>query len=455
MEPPRATWDTDAVRAARRSGHLGAIVRSVRRANSLTLAELADRCGYSISALSRMERGEQPLTDLRVLRVLANALRIPPRILGLADTPARSVQVRQPAARVGGTLAPDEETDPMRRRTLLAGLTGLAGSAMLGTPVPRPTDPVRALESFLLGTPVVDGIPVALPYLRQDVATARAVFQQGHYADVATRLPNLLSTAMATRAGGRSTDEVAAASGQLADLYTLASDLMVKLSNDQLAWTAADRAMQAAHNSDDVLTQATAQRAWAIVLRRAGRPETAQRLVIDAAAALQTDLNGGPEYLSVYGSLLSTAAYTAAVDGDRDTAHTLIREAVDAAGRLGADGNHRFTAFGPAGVGLYRISIARVLGDSGVAIEAARRINPAGIPVAERRARYWSDVARSFYQWGKHGQCYRALLAAEQNSPDEVRYRKPIQEITSNLLRHPSAQSLPGLLDFAHRTGAV
>jgi hypothetical protein len=229
---------------------------------------------------------------------------------------------------------------------------------------------------------------------------------------------------------------------------------MVKLGHDHLAWTTADRALQAAYSSGDILTQAAARRALGIVLRRAGRAETAQRLVVDTAAALQPELRHGPEYLSVYGSLLSTAAYTAAVDGDRNTARTLIGEAVDAADRLGVDGNHRFTAFGPTGVGLYRISIARVLGDSGAAIEAARQINPATIPLVERQARYWSDVARSFYQWGKHEQCYRALLAAERASPDEVRYRKPIQQITVSLLQHPTAHKLPGLRAFAIRTGA-
>lgn len=76
-----------------------------------------------------MERGKQPLRDVRVLRCLAGALRIPPLLLGLADTPLRSVRAPRPVVRVGFTLAPDEESDPMRRRTLLAGLTSLAGTA--------------------------------------------------------------------------------------------------------------------------------------------------------------------------------------------------------------------------------------------------------------------------------------------------------------------------------------
>jgi hypothetical protein len=141
------------------------------------------------------------------------------------------------------------------------------------------------------------------------------------------------------------------------------------------------------------------------------------------------------------------------VDGDRDTAHTLISEAVDAAGRLGVDSNHRFTAFGPSAVGVYRINIARVLGDYGTAIDAARQINPTAIPLAEQRARYWANTARALHAWGKPEQCYRALLAAEHAAPDEVRYRKPIQQITTSLLQHPTANRLPGLRSFARRTG--
>ena len=87
--------------------------------------------------------------------------------------------------------------------------------------------------------------------------------------------------------------------------------------------------------------------------------------------------------------------------------------------------------------------------------EAARRIDPTAIPLAERRARYWSDVARSFAQWGRHEQCYRALLAAERAAPDEVRYRKPVHEITTSLLRHPTAHTMPGLRAFASRVGTL
>lgn len=46
-------------------------------------------------------------------------------------------------------------------------------------------------------------------------------------------------------------------------------------SRDPAAWITADRAVQAAHDSGDVLTEAAARRVWAIVLRRAGHTGTA------------------------------------------------------------------------------------------------------------------------------------------------------------------------------------
>ncbi|TDP96448.1 helix-turn-helix protein [Labedaea rhizosphaerae] len=455
MRPNPAIWHSDAVLAAVNSGDAGAIIRAVRLAKHQTLADLAALCGYSVSTLSRLERGKQPLRDVAVLRSLVDALDIPPSLLGLADTPPRSVHSSRPAAMVTVILPRDEEIDPMRRRTLLAGLTGLAGSAVCGI---RPasaspiTDPIRALEHALL-TPPASGIPTGLAQLHEQLAATREVFQQGRYTDVATSLLRLLPTAHATRHEVSGDEAIVAADRHLSDLYTLTAELMVKIGNDPLAWTTADRAMQAAHATDDILTHASASRTWAIVLRRAGRADTAQNLVVDTAAMLQPHLHRGPEHLSVYGSLLSTAAYTAAVDGHREDAHTLIGEAVQAANRLGVDANHRFTAFGPTGVDLYRISIARVLGDSGTAVETARGIDPRAIHQVERLARYWSDVARSFYQWDKPEQCYRALLRAEHASPDEVRYRKPIQHITMSLLRQPTAKSMPGIQAFARRNG--
>ncbi|MGB3437318.1 MAG: helix-turn-helix transcriptional regulator [Actinophytocola sp.] len=455
MDPTSGIWRTEAVSAAVASGDLGAIVRALRVANHLTLAQLAQLCDYSTATLSRMERGKQPLTNVRVLRLLAEALQIPPQVLGLVDTPPPAGQRRRSTARVSVIQMPDEESDPMRRRALLAGLTGLAGTSILGVPFAlstRPSDPVRALEDALLAPLTGAGVPVDPQRLRQAVAHVRATFYAGRYAEAAVQLLDLLPIAAATHATSVAHGQ-AAVKGQLAELHIITSELMIKVSNDPLAWTTADRATQAAQDSGDTLTQAAAARQWAIVLRRAGHASTAQRLVLDTAAGMQPDLRRGPDFFAAYGSLLSTAAYTAAVDGDRHTAHALIGEAADAARQVGTDPATRFAAFDTNGVGVYRISIARVLGDYGTAIDAARHVDPNTIPLAEQRARYWSNIARSFHEWGKPEKCYRALLAAEHAAPDEVRYRAPIQQITASLLHHPTPQALPGLHAFARRIG--
>jgi transcriptional regulator with XRE-family HTH domain len=63
---------------------LGAVVRRIRAARGMTLAELGKLTGYSAGQVSRFERGIAPLTDIAVLGRFASALEIAPQALGLA-----------------------------------------------------------------------------------------------------------------------------------------------------------------------------------------------------------------------------------------------------------------------------------------------------------------------------------------------------------------------------------
>ena len=116
------------------------------------------------------------------------------------------------------------------------------------------------------------------------------------------------------------------ASTLLADAYITAASFMVKLNDDPLAWTTADRALQAAEAGDDPLTLAEARRAVATVLRRTGRPAQARDLLLSAASAIEPGHRPTPGQLSMYGTLLEVAAYTAAVDGNRHAAAEYIAE---------------------------------------------------------------------------------------------------------------------------------
>lgn len=440
----------------------GAIVRSARQAKGLTLAELGRRTGYSASQISRYERGIASLTDTDVLRRFAAALDLPPQLFGLLPDTGRPRPRHQTLINTntvtGHASAPtvvcqprgEDGDDPVRRRELLAGAAGLAVGALSASGAARNSDPASRLDGLLYGHGTRDVEPVPLAALRAATDQARGLFQAARYDRLSAGLPRLIATATATRhhAEGRVRQ---AADVLLADAYIVASNFMVKLNDDHLAWATADRAVQAADASGEPLILADARRSVATVMRRTGRRDRARALLIDAADDLAPGREATPEHLSMYGTLLQVAAYTAAVDGDRTEADELISAARAAAMRLGRDANHGHTAFGPTNVTLYQVSIAQVLGDNGAAIAHARALNPAVIPTAERRGRYWIDVARAWHQWGKPEACYRSLLAAERAAPAEVRYRPPVRRMTRELLRTDRRGALPGLRAFATR----
>jgi transcriptional regulator with XRE-family HTH domain len=445
----------------------GAIVRITRQARGLTLAQLGGLTGYSASQVSRYERGITPLIDTTVLRRFADALALPAQTFGLlpdgADRAVRHEIPIKPNVVTGRVCAPsvanepqwEDGEDPVRRRELLAGAAGLAAGGAFGLPgAARASrlDPAGGLEAVLYGRGSGAVRPASLTVLRGATERARGLFQAARYTQLSAELPELIASVSAAReradAGAR-----VSADALLAEAYIVASGFMVKLNDDQLAWATADRAAQAADAAGDPLLLADARRGVATVLRRTGRADRARTLLVDAADAIRPGRRVTAEQLSVYGNLLQVAAYTAAVDGDRGEARDLIDAAGAAAARLGHDANHRHTAFGPANVALYQVSIAQVLGDNGTAIAHARSLNTASIPTAERRGRYWIDVARAWHQWGRHEQCYQALCAAERAAPAEVRYRPPVRRMTEDLLRTDRRGALHGLRAFAARIG--
>jgi hypothetical protein len=354
----------------------------------------------------------------------------------------------------GGTLLATVVTglpldgDDVRRRDMIASTAALAGAAALGRAPEAAAAP--GLEDVLYGR--AHAAPVPAVTLRAAIKAARGDFRDARYDRVPAAIPKIIATAQATSqdagAGQR-----AEASGLLADAYLLAADFAVKINDDPLSWTTADRALQAAQASGDPLLLADARRAVAVAMRRARHPARAVDLLLHACRDIAPDANAGPDQLATYGNLLTVAAYTAATAGNRHAATEYITEAATAAQRLGTTISSRQPAFGPAGLALYQVSIAQVLGDNGTAIDHARSIRPDDIPTPERKGRYWVDVARAWHQWGKPGACYQALLAAERVAPAEVRYRPPVHRITEDLLSRNSRNSLPGLRAFAHRVG--
>jgi len=161
----------------------------------------------------------------------------------------------------------------------------------------------------------------------------------------------------------------------------LAAIMLLKQGDPNLAWVAADRGMLQAERSGNLLTIAGGARILAYAALDARPHATARDLCVRAATRLEPGLRTGPpEYLSAYGALLLKAAIASAKQGDRSATQELLDEAGAAGQRLGCDGNHLWTAFGPTNVAVHRVSAALELGDGGTAVEFAKAVRPPSSP---------------------------------------------------------------------------
>lgn len=387
------------------AGNIGALLRTARTAAGLNLQDAARLVGCSPSTLSR------------------------PHLLGLAASPPPPAPGR---AMVAGNLY-NSGGDGMRRRELLAG------SLAAALPHPPTLSTTATLVDVLFGRATAAPLPVR--QLAAQVGAAWADFRACRFTQLSRRLPNLIASADA----GQTPTLTAQA-------YTVATRLLTKLHDDGLACVTADRAVRAGRASNDTVAKAHATLAAAVILRRTGHPDRAQALMVDSAEQLRDDTGlTSTQQLVMYGRLLASAAYTAAVRDQRDEAWALLADAdhVATSARAGPEVDDG----GRVDLAVYKVSVARVLGDYGTAVHHASLINPTHIGSPERRARFWEDTALAMHGRGRPEAAFRALLAAEQAAPQEVRYRPWAQDLVRALLGRTRPPA--GLRDFAARVGAT
>jgi transcriptional regulator with XRE-family HTH domain len=411
---------------------IGIVVRTARVARGWTQLQLAQRLHCSASTVSRLETGARQTVDVPTLWRLADALQISPAALGItatvADEPGAEDDVRR--RQLLGNLAVTAATAALQGRTVAAGnaqpavsMVARTRDAMLGIGTVGPLLPPRRLRTTL-----VDAI--------NDYDACR-------YEQLADALPQLIRSGHAV---GGSADQV------LAETYNLVARLMVKLADEQLGWVAADRARALAARCGASLAEAEAVRNLAVLARRAGWHSQAVEIAIGAAEG-DTLRGNDPALGAERGLLLMSAAYTAAHAGDRAG----MRELTAQAGAIAAELGGRMLlrdhggGFGPAAVQLHLISAEYTAGDPAAAIAAARRISPRALPTTERRARYFTDVARAYGMWGRRSECVAALLVATRAAPEETLARPAIRDLVSRLLA--SGRTSPELRRLALRYG--
>jgi transcriptional regulator with XRE-family HTH domain len=464
MDALHPFWSSPEVLRAAADGQYGVLVRAVREAQDWTLAQVAAQCHLSVSTLSRMETGQRKLIDVRYLRTLSDVLAIPPHLLGLSATVTGAAEAHNRArpVTVGATTSGEQGGDEaMRRRQVLAGLAGLTISAALpGTA--RAATAEESLEALLLAKSTIPAMPVPLVTLHLALEQAQQAFERCEYSELTGALPRLIAAAHASRdaAAGQLRERMSAA---LARSYLLGSELATKLHRDTIARVAADRSHAAAEDSGDLLTIAASSRAMAISMRRdaLGAPERIDReaglngaitMLTKTALDLGAD-HGDPQapMLATYGSLLCTASYSAAQNGNTAQAIGLIEEAEHAARRLpgtaGGTGNAQFSS---TTVAVYRIGVHTALGDSSRALSFFDSVDPARLPTAERRARSYVDGARAWKEHGNLDRASSALTAAFTCAPQELQ-RPSVRDLIAAMLDAPgrTPSGLPALATHA------
>lgn len=277
-------------------------------------------------------------------------------------------------------------------------------------------------------------------------AAGRRLFAAGAYARLDEVLPQLLVGA------AHSMEQGPAGAARAADVWVLASQLAVKHGRTEAAGVYAERAGAAARRSGNPVVLAAAARAAATPLRRTGRTAGALQLLEEARTHLTAGSRPTAAELDAAGMVELTAAYTAAQAQQPSTARDFADQAEQTAARLARHPNtaaSRPRELTAGQCALYRIGIHRRLGDVDTALAHARRLRPAQLPTAERRARAATDTARALLDAGDAAGAFAQLRLVELAAPLEAR-RPSVRTLTRQVAE--LRPDLPGLSDYAHRT---
>lgn len=384
---------------------IGQRVAFYRNRRGLSQEILAGLIGRTADWLRKVEHDRIPLDRLSVIRRLAYALDV-----ALGDL------IEEPAL-LQWSEGPGQQTVPALRVALMG------------------------YQQFLLDGAQCDE-PVHLDALEREIATEWEDYQQSRYFRLARRLPLLITDAQTvSRLYGTGSVDGVRAHRLLASVHQLATGVLTKLGEADLASLAAAKGLSAAHISGSELMIGSLYRSVTHALVSIGEYEQAVALSRAASDYLQPGLNtASPEYLSVYGTLHLVGAVAASRQENRADTTTFLGTAEESARRLGRDGNYLWTAFGPTNVAIHRVTAAMELGDVQIAVDLGPRIVTTGLPT-ERRVRHSIETARAFARWNRVDSALDLLLDAELQAPEQVRYHRLSRSLVRDMLRRPRPPS--------------
>lgn len=370
---------------------LGTLLRQIRKERGYTQEGLAERAGISASFIARIEQG-RGYPSIRNVNALAGALGVEPsRLLDRRERLEQSGRDR--------------------------GVLGVRDALL------APGD----LPGMDLGD---DGPPVPVADLEWGASQGWEYYWGGRLGTLAEALPPLIASARASER-----DYGTAACKPLAQAYQLAADLLVHCGDDNLALAAAMRAVYAANRGDDPLQHAILGGTVAWVLLHQGRLVAAERVAAAAAVKIEPSGQVPAEHLTVYGSLLLSAAAAAATAGDAGGVQAYMGEAAMVALRFTDGDRHDYrTNFGPTQVAMQKTYQMAVLGESAGALKAARRVNRADLLRISWGA-HQLDIAMASLDMKRVSATVDALWAAHAVSPEWARHQGLFRTLVLGALR--------------------
>lgn len=399
----------------------GQRIKELRREAGMSQSDLAAAMGRSESWVSQVERGVQPVERLSVLQALADALKV-------------SVREVRPEA------APAEETEP-EERTPSNDLDGLR-VALTGHP---------ALSSLFEQPPA--GPTPSLADFRRSVEEAWTLTHASSYAALSDHLARLLPSIEAAVRHAPA-GERAELHALRAKAYQAAASSFTRQDQADAAWIAADRALQAAELAGQPLEVVASLFRMAHAFMRQQHMEQAEQAASSAVAVLDPRAAAPacpPEELSLVGAMNLVLAVINAREGNRARTHEHIDRAREIAARLGEDRNDFDTEFGPTNVEIHAMSTAVELGDAGLALEVAQRVDASGLS-SERQARFLLDVARAHAQRRHVGEATAALLEAETLAPEQIHDHHLARDVMRDLIQLSGSRVPEALRDLAERS---
>lgn len=378
---------------------IGDRLRAARRERDITQEGLAARAGVSADIIRKLEQNVRTSAKPTTLTAIADGLGIQ-----LSDLLGR------------------------RERLAHASMDGIL--------------PVRDSLLSVFDLPGIDGTDdgeaTPLADLEAVVRRGWGLYWAGQLADLAKLLPGLIAEARFARRNGGP-----AAARPLAQAYQLAADLMVHTGHDHLAHVAAERAMTAAEAGNDELQAATLAGTASWVLLHQGRAGDAERVAAAAAARIEPRMSTAtPEHLTVWGSLLLSAAAPAATAQNADAVDHYVGLARSAAGKFDADRHDYWVSFGPTQVAMQACYTAAVLGQPAKALKAAQGVHRENLLHISYGA-HQLDVAQAHTDMRRGPEAVNALLEAQSVSAEWFRHQGLARSLVREQVERQKRLSAP------------